>query len=150
MLILIDLTLIGHELVLRNPLLGRLLIVVRSRPGGLPMYVVSFLRLLVWNLPQQDVVLGMQANRHSHTFCLLMSLIDSIPVLIEFRICFLQMTCILLEHQVYLRLILFMQLLVASFETVGAVAEHVVDRLLLSSIAIEWVSGSRLSGGLRG
>lgn len=114
------------------------------------MYVVSFLRLLVWNLPQQDVVLGMQANRHSHTFCLLMSLIDSIPVLIEFRICFLQMTCILLEHQVYLRLILFMQLLVASFETVGAVAEHVVDRLLLSSIAIEWVSGSRLSGGLRG
>ena len=121
------------------------------------MHIVCSLCLLDRHLSQQQasIVPRLQAQWHSRALRLLMFVIDChrlLIVLIQFRICFLQLTHILLEHLVYLHLILLMQLLIASFEAVGTVSEHVAGGLLLVSIAVQWVAAgaNRLPGGRRG
>lgn len=109
----------------------------------LPRLVLAFLRVLhVWHLPHEhaSVVLGSEADRCARTLRLLMLLILDHAPIVQSGVGLLKLAHVLLEHLLYLDLIL----LVYPLKVPDAVCAASEDVALVSALGVVGVLGRQV------
>lgn len=121
----------------------RWLIIVGVRTRLLPSWVLTLLRVLhIWHLSHEhaSAVLGSEANGSACTLRLLVLLILDHAAIVQSGIGFLELTYVLLEHLLYLDLIL----LVYPLKVTDAVRAASKDIALVGALRVVGVLGCQV------